>query len=73
MISNIKKLGTVINKQDQKLISGGMDPDPIGPLDPPGGGHGGGNTHRCVCFINFTVVDVPCDSTCPDGTTPFCP
>ena len=72
MISNLKKLGNTISKHDQKSIAGGMDPIvPIG--GGGGGGTGGGGGHRCVCFINFRVVDVPCDSTCPDGTTPFCP
>jgi len=73
MISNIKKIGSIISKKDQKALSGGIDPDPIGPIDPHDGGPSGGGGHRCVCFINFQVVDVPCNSLCPDGTAPICP
>ena len=71
-MSNLKKLGTKISKRDQKSIAGGTDP--IAPIGPGGGGGGGGgHTVRCVCFINFRIVDVPCNSLCPDGTQPFCP
>ncbi len=73
-MKNLQKLGITLNKNDQKVISGGgFSGVPIAPIDEGGTGNGGGNNPVCVCFISGSAVQVPCDSTCPNGTKPFCP
>ena len=68
MKKQILNLGKVLNKAEQRLISGGTDP--ISGLG--SGGNGSGNRKMGVCIVNGSRFSVPCDSVCPDGTAPFC-
>ncbi|MGH1383537.1 hypothetical protein [Kordia sp.] len=63
-----------LNKTEQVKVNGGLfNPDPIS--GPGGGGGSGGNNDPmpCFCIIFGQATQVPCNSTCPNGTQPFCP
>ncbi len=81
MKKTILKLGKTINKSEQKKINGGFGDCDIAPPGCPchvrpghpclnGGGGTGGSTG--VCFTSFGIINVPCNSTCPDGSQPIC-
>ncbi|WP_430411743.1 hypothetical protein [Kordia sp.] len=62
-----------LSKTTQKEINGGLSPEPI--TGPGGGGGSGGNNDSmpCYCFTFRGLTQVPCNSTCADGTQPICP
>ena len=75
MLKKILKIdGTKsLSKEKQSAMQGGLSPDPI--TGPGGGGGSGGNNDPmpCYCFTSRGLTQVPCNSTCADGTQPICP
>ncbi|MBC8756662.1 hypothetical protein H2O64_18460 [Kordia sp. YSTF-M3] len=64
---------TLSKAEQTEILGGGLSSDPI---SGGGGGSGGGGTNDpmpCFCIIFGQANLVPCNSTCPDGTQPFCP
>lgn len=81
MKKSILNLGKTLTKAEQKKVNGefgGCDIAPPGcpcivPPNHPcldGGNGGGGSTG--VCFGPFGPYNVPCNSTCNNGTQPIC-
>ena len=74
MKKQILDVGKALNRAEQKLINGGIDPISGG----NGGGGSGSSDDSCwgVCIIQkpfgFITIKTHCNDLCQDGTQPIC-
>lgn len=73
-ILSINGAKTLHKIEQVKVYGGRVSPDPISGDDDNNNGGGGSNDPMpCFCIRLGQAYQVPCNSTCPDGSQPLCP